>query len=139
MMEYRWSDLSTGLKHRFAANFTLDMVMAFAELSGDSNPLHCDRGYALNAGHPDVVVHGMLTASLYSRLVGVYLPGKFALLQGIHVDFNSPCYIGEQLVVEGEIVYLTDTVRQIEIKATIRRQDRKLVSKATIKVGLHAE
>jgi 3-hydroxybutyryl-CoA dehydratase len=139
MKEYRWSDLSIGMSHAFEATFTDAMAQAFAVLSGDVNPLHVDRAYAASAGYPSPVLFGMLTSSLYSQLVGVYLPGKFALLQGIDLDFNAPCYAGERLTVKGEIVFLSDAFRRMEIKASIRKEDRKLVSKATIRVGMHDE
>jgi len=137
MKEYRWEDLHLGLKHGFSASFTLEMVDHFAALSGDSNPLHVDRDYALAAGFPSPVVFGMMTSTLYSQLVGVYLPGRYALLQGIDIDFNSPSHAGENLNVEGEITFMSEAFHRFEIKATIRRDDRKLVSKAKIRVGFH--
>ena len=137
MMEYSWSDLYIGLRHEFDAAFSAEQATAFAALSGDINPLHVDKAYAIGAGFPGPVLFGMLTSSLYSQLVGVYLPGKFALLQGIQIDFSSPCYVGDHLHVVGEVVFLSEAYRRLEIKATIRNGDGKLVSKALIKVGFH--
>jgi 3-hydroxybutyryl-CoA dehydratase len=139
MNEYRWGDLSIGMKHAFQAAFSDEMAEDFARISGDVNPLHVDPNYAIAAGFPSPVLFGMLTSSLYSQLVGVYLPGKFALLQGIDLDFNNPCHAGERLTVEGEIIFLSDAFRRMEIKASIRKEDRKLVSKAIIRVGMHGE
>ncbi len=138
-MEYRYEDLFVGMKHGFSASFTAEMVSNFAALSGDINPLHVDRNYAVAAGFPGPVVFGMMTSSLYSTLVGAYLPGKYALLQGIDIDFNSPCYVGDQLNVEGEIIFLSDAYQRLEVKASIRRDDRKLVSKAIIRAGFHVK
>jgi 3-hydroxybutyryl-CoA dehydratase len=137
MTEYQWADLFVGLKHGFSAVFTEEMVKNFATLSGDVNPLHTDREHALHAGFIAPVVFGMMSSSLYSRLVGVYLPGKYALLQGIDIDFNSPCYVGEVLNVEGEIIFLSEAFKRLEVKASIRKDNRKLVSKAIIRVGFH--
>ena len=138
MNEYRWSDIHVGLKHEFEAVLTAEDARSFAALSGDLNPLHVDEAYAVDAGFPGPVLFGLLTSSLYSRLVGVYLPGKFALLQGIDIDFSSPCHAGDRLHVAGEVVYLNEAYRRFEIKAAIRKDDRKLVSKAIIRVGFHA-
>jgi hypothetical protein len=80
----------------------------------------------------------MITSSLYSQLVGVYLPGKFALLEGIDLDFNASVFAGDKLICAGEIVFMSESFRRMEIKARIRKEDRKLVSKALIRVGLHA-
>jgi 3-hydroxybutyryl-CoA dehydratase len=137
MNELRWEDVHIGLKHQFDAVFTAESASAFAALSGDVNPLHVDHEYATAAGFPSTVLFGMLTSSLYSRLVGVYLPGRFALLQGIDIDFSSPCHPGDILHVAGEIVHMTEAYHRFEIKASIRKADRKLVSKATIRVGFH--
>jgi 3-hydroxybutyryl-CoA dehydratase len=137
MMEYRWSDLYIGLRQEFDATFSAQQATEFAALSGDINPLHVDEDYAKGAGFPGPVLFGMLTSSLYSRLVGVYLPGKFALLQCIQIDFSSPCYVGDHLHVAGEIAFLSDAYQRLEIKATIRKDDNKLVSKALIKAGFH--
>jgi acyl dehydratase len=137
MNTYRWEDLAVGMKHEFEGVFSEEMATAFAAISGDVNPLHLDREYAISAGFKGPVLFGMLTSSLYSQLVGVYLPGKYALLQGMDIDFHSPCFAGDRLKVEGEIVFLSDAFRRMEIKASIRREDRKLVSKAVIRVGLH--
>ena len=139
MNEYRWDDLTVGLKHSFDATFTSEMVDDFARLSGDVNPLHVDRDYALSAGFPGPVLFGMMTSSLYSRLVGMYLPGKYALLQGIDIDFSNPSHAGDLLTVEGKVSFLVEAYHRFEIKAQIRNADRKLISKATIRVGFHGE
>ena len=113
------------------------MVAQFANISGDMNPLHVDRDYAVAAGFPDAVIFGMMSSALYSKLVGVYLPGKYALLQGIDINFHHPCYIGDLLTVTGKIVFLGGALRQMEIKAAIRSADNKVISKANIRVGMH--
>jgi len=138
MKEYKWDDLYIGLRHEFEASFTIEDASSFAAVSGDMNPLHVDKAYAVAAGFPAPVLFGMLTSSLYSRLVGVYLPGKYSLLHGIDLDFSSPCYAGDQLRVSGEITYMTEAYRRFEIKATIRQVNGKLISKATIRVGFYA-
>jgi 3-hydroxybutyryl-CoA dehydratase len=130
-----WEDIAVGMKHEYEASFTEEIVAAFAGISGDENPLHLDREYAAAAGFRAPMLFGMLTSTLYSQLVGVYLPGKYALLQGIDIDFHNPCFAGEWLRVQGEIAYINDAYKRMEIKASIRNDNRKLVSKATIRVG----
>lgn len=137
MNEYRWDDLAVGLKHSFDAAFTSEMVANFACLSGDINPLHVDPDYAVAAGFPSPVIFGMMSSSLYSRLVGVYIPGRYALLQGMDINFHHPTFAGDTLTCTGEIVFLGGALRQMEIKASIRNQHGKLISKALIRAGMH--
>ena len=136
MNAYRWSELRAGLAYSFEVELTPAMMQQFLELSGDTNPLHLDRSFAKEAGFQDVVAYGMLTSALYSRLVGVYLPGRYALLQGIDVDFSKPAFVGDSLTVKGEITYLNEAYRRVEIKATIEN-GKDVISKARIRVGVH--
>lgn len=136
MNEYRFEDLKVGLEASFSREISLEMLQTFIGISGDNNPLHAQREYALVKGYKDQVVHGMLTASLYSTLVGVYLPGKYCLLQSVDSQFVKPVFPGDKLNVSGKVKQINDTYKQVEIKARVENQDGILVSRAKIKVGV---
>jgi 3-hydroxybutyryl-CoA dehydratase len=108
MNEYRFSDLKVDHKEEFQIQVTEEALQSFAKLSGDDNPLHVDADYAKSCGFADRVVFGLLTASYYSQLVGVHLPGKYALLQGIDVTFHNPVFVGDELLVSGVVSYLNE-------------------------------
>jgi len=137
MKEYCLHEIREGLSHQFQVTVTEDMVERFRESSGDVNPLHTDRDFALSHGYRDRVVYGMLTASFYSTLIGVYLPGKHALLQGVDASFVAPVFPGDVLTVHGEVVAVHAALRQIEIRAHITNQLNKKVSRAKIRTGIH--
>ncbi len=136
MNYYTFEELEVGMKESFTVTVTETMMEAFKNLSGDVNPLHCDESYATRSGFPGRVVYGMLTASFYSTMAGVYLPGEKAILQGVDSKFRSPVYIGDTLTVTGKIAEKNDTFRLITVKAEITNQHGKKVSKATIQVGV---
>ena len=137
MNDFKWDELKIGMQAQFDVVLTADMPKAFALLSGDVNRLHSDADFAQRLGYPDQVVFGMLIAAFYSQLVGVHLPGAMVLLHGIDVDFNAPSFVGDKLTISGEIVFLNEAYRRIELKARVRNQAGKLISKATIRTGLH--
>ncbi|MDB4933809.1 MAG: MaoC domain protein dehydratase [Labilithrix sp.] len=137
MNEYRWADLTLGLRARFEADITDASMAAFAEMSGDVNPLHTDDAFAVARGFPGRVAFGMLASSFYSTLVGIHLPGKYALLHGIDIEMKSPAFVGDRLTVSGEIVHLTDAYQRLEIKASIVNANGKTISKAKIRAGVH--
>ncbi|MBI5637282.1 MAG: dehydratase [Nitrospinae bacterium] len=120
----------------FMVGITHENMAAFRRMSGDENPLHIDPVFAREAGFKDNVVYGMLVAAYYSTLVGMYLPGRFALLHGVDVSFQKPVFLGESLTVRGEITYLNEAFKQMEIKASIINQDNVIISKAKIKTGV---
>jgi 3-hydroxybutyryl-CoA dehydratase len=137
MNEYRWSDLGLGLKAEFDAEISETAMRGFAEISGDSNPLHLDEDFARQSGFRGRVAFGLLASSFYSRLVGVYLPGKYALLHGIDVEMKAPAFVGDRLKVMGEITHLSDPYKRLEIKAAIVNGEGKTISKAKIRAGVH--
>jgi 3-hydroxybutyryl-CoA dehydratase len=137
MQEYTLAQMQPGLSHSFQVSVTEAKLAAFRELSGDDNTLHVDRAFAQGRGFPDRVVYGMLTASFYSTLVGMYLPGKYALLQGVDSAFLAPVFVGDTLTIQGEVVAVHEAVAQIEIKAAITNQHGKKVSRAKIRAGVH--
>jgi 3-hydroxybutyryl-CoA dehydratase len=137
MNSYRWKDLAVGMTAEFRAVVSQHMMDMFRELSGDTNPLHRDAEFARAAGHPQPVVFGMLTASLYSTLIGVHLPGRFGVLHGVDIDFHSPVYVGDELIIRGEVAFLSEAVRRVELKAIVRNGSGRRVSKATVRAGVH--
>jgi 3-hydroxybutyryl-CoA dehydratase len=138
VQEYTLQTLSVGTSHSFEVTITDDMMRSFELMTGDDNPLHVDVSFAAARGHRERVVYGMLVASFYSTLVGVYLPGRDALLQEVEVSFRKPVYPGDRLTVRGEVVGVSEAVRQVEIRAEVINQDGITVSKARVKAGIQS-
>ena len=136
MNNYNINEIYVGLKETFNVIVNQEMVDLFVSLCGDINPLHTDSAYAQSKGFLNKIVHGLLSSTFYSKLVGVYLPGKNALLHGIDVAFRKPVYVGDKLSVTGKVSYINLAYKQIEIDAFIENQNYIKVSKAKIKTGL---
>lgn len=137
MKEYIFDDIAIGTKESFEVTITKEMHDTFTKLSGDINPMHTDAAFAKDAGYKDCLVYGMLTASFYSTLVGVYLPGKYCLFHECDTMFNNPVYVGDILKVEGSVIEKNEVpIKRIIIKAIIRNQDNKIVSRAKLGIGV---
>ena len=139
MNSYKFFDINVGLEESFSVRVNSEKLDQFLKISGDINPLHTDAEYSKSKGFSDRVVYGMLTSSFFSTLVGVYLPGKYCILQGVDIQFSKPVYIDDILTITGKVSYINEAYKQLEIKAVIINQDNKKVSKATIKVGVMDE
>lgn len=76
-----------------------EALHAYAELSGDRNPIHLDRDAARQAGHPDPICHGMLAMTD----IGGWLTSAMAgwRLVDISCRFVSPMPVGTCLRVVG--------------------------------------
>ena len=139
MNKYKFSDIKLGLRESFSVKIKSSMMDKFLAISDDTNLLHMDENYAKERGFLGRVVYGMLTSSFYSTLVGVHLPGKYCILQGIDIQFSKPVFIDDILNITGKVTYINNAYKQIEIKAIIINQDNQKVSKAIIKVGVMHE
>lgn len=136
MNSYKFDDIvENETKSSFQVTVTSEMMDKFLAISGDNNPMHIDADYAKSKGYQDRLVYGMMTASFYSTLVGVYLPGKYCLLQEIETSFYNPVYIGDILTIKGKVTEKNEVLRRFEISAKIVNQAGSRISKAKIKVG----
>ena len=110
------------------------MINNFAEFTGDYNELHTNESYASTTSFGKRVCHGMLLASFFSRLVGMSIPGKNALYFSQSINFQSPCFIGDQILVRGEVIEKSGFEHMITIKTTILNQDSKCLIDGIAKV-----
>ena len=133
---YSWSVLSIGLTESFSVTVNQELQDTFTKLTGDINPMHLDSNYAVRMGYQDKIVYGMLTASFYSTLVGVYLPGQRCLFHECDVQWPKPVYIGDTLTIIGKISEMDERFHRIKIKAHILNQHNEKVSRASLSVGV---
>ena len=138
MNTYAFEDIEIGLTESFNAVVTTEMMEVFRTISGDVNPLHCDEDYAKSYGYPGRVVYGMLTASFYSTLAGVYLPGEHSLLQSVESKFRTPVFIGDVLRIKGTVTEKHEVFKRITVKAEITNKEGKRVSSAIMQIGFSA-
>ncbi|NDJ85225.1 MAG: MaoC family dehydratase [Chloroflexi bacterium] len=114
-------DYQIGTTASRTKTFTDETVRAFAEISGDANPLHLDDTYAASTRFGKRIVHGMLAASLTSALIANDFPGPGSIYLSQSLKFTKPVFIGDTI---------TSTVT-----VTGYRQDRNIVTLSTITVN----
>ena len=137
MNEYKLEDIQLGMKEEFKVLITEKMQNDFREISGDINPMHSSKEFAEKKGFKDKLVFGMLTASFFSKLLGVYLPGENCLFQECkNIRFHKPVFVVDELNVIGEVTEIDDRFERITIKGTIRNQNGDRVCSATLIAGI---
>ena len=126
-LEYSFNEIKIGLEHHFEITINEKLEGDFAKISGDFNPLHMDEQYAKKTKFGKRVWHGMLLGSFFSRLVGMYLPGKNALYFSQNLNFVEPCFIGDIVIVKGKIINKSESTKMIKIETTIKNNTGKLL------------
>jgi 3-oxoacyl-[acyl-carrier protein] reductase len=124
-------DIAVGDVESIRRTVTEADVKRFVEMTGDDNPLHVDRAYAERTPFKDVVVHGMLGASLVSAVIGTKLPGEGALWLKQNFDFALPVRLGDELDVSCTVTRKSDRDRLLELEARIVNQNSETVLSGT--------
>lgn len=132
--QYTLSDIEEGLKESFRVTVTESTVNEFAKITGDYAPIHMDEEHARKTVFKHRICHGMLIGSFFSRLVGMHLPGKNGVLLSYSSKHLSPCYLNQDIIVEGIIIGKSESTRIITIKATIKNGSGKLLVDGLVKV-----
>ncbi|MCC6802753.1 MAG: MaoC family dehydratase [Anaerolineae bacterium] len=104
-----------------------DDVRAFAQISGDTNSIHLDDTYAASTPFGRRIVHGMLTASLISAVIGNDLPGIGTIYLGQDLKFKAPVFIGDTVTATVEIVKYREDKRITTLRTTCTKADGTLV------------
>ncbi len=94
---YFIEDLSVGMSSTFAKAVTDGDIVAFAEVSGDNNPLHLDDAYAKETMFGGRIAQGMLSASLLSAVLGTQLPGPGSIYLSQTLKFRAPVKVGDHV------------------------------------------
>ena len=133
-----FASLQVGDTATFEYRISEDNVRAFADLSGDQNPLHMDDVYARTSAYSGRVVHGMFLGALVSRLIGMHLPGKRALLMKESLTFKKPVYSGDTVRLEGVVVQTSEATQSITVDIRVHVGD-VLVATGEVHVHVRAE
>ena len=84
------NNIGDNYEHKFS--YTQKDVNAFAEISGDKNPIHLDKEYASNSFFKKRIIHGFLGGSVFSKVFGTIFPGEGTLYLSQSMSFYKPMY-----------------------------------------------
>lgn len=79
--------------HRHAFRFSQADVIDFARVTGDNNPLHFDADYAATTPFKKPIIHGMLGASVFTKVLGTEFPGYGSVYLGQTLEFLRPMFV----------------------------------------------
>lgn len=119
--------LYVGQTAEFSKTFSAEDLAAFAEASGDHNPVHLDETFAAATPFGKRIAHGMLVAGLISAVLGTKMPGPGTIYMGQNLKFKTPVYIGDTITVRAEVLTIRSGRPIATISTNCYNQDNKLV------------
>lgn len=98
LKSYCIEDLAVGMESSLSKTVGEADINAFAEVSGDMNPVHLDAEYAASTMFGERIAHGMLSAAYISAVFGMQMPGPGAIYMSQTLQFKAPVKIGDTVV-----------------------------------------
>ncbi len=93
-----------GLSHTYTQLIDDKLVRAFAEVSGDRNPIHLDDETAGKSRFGRRVAHGGILFSMISKVFGTDMPGAGTVYLSQVCNFKLPVFLGDTVTLEAKIV-----------------------------------
>lgn len=103
---YCFEELTLGMQATISRTMTDTDLRNFSGVSGDTNPMHLNEEFAKQTPFGGCIVHGMLTASLISAVIGTQLPGPGCIYMSQSLRFTAPVRVGDT-------VYAVVTVKEL--------------------------
>lgn len=131
MIELAYEDIKVGAEASLTKTITDAMIVEFANLTGDVNPVHLDADYAAKSMFGERIAHGMLMAGLISAVLGTQLPGPNSIYLGQDLKFRAPVKIGDTVEVVVVVTEKRDDKRIIKLSTTVSNQRGEVVVDGT--------
>jgi 3-hydroxybutyryl-CoA dehydratase len=132
----RIEDFVPGQHVTFTKTFTEEDVQRFIAITGDVNPLHVDDAFAADTRFGRRVLHGMLTASLFSTMVGMLLPGTGAIYRSQSLTFLRPVYAGDTVTAHFTVRSVDRARHRLVIDSWIENSAGEWVIEGVCEAGL---
>ncbi|MBM5570218.1 MULTISPECIES: MaoC family dehydratase [Deefgea] len=110
-----FNELSVGDFEEYRKTVTETDVVLFAGLTGDNNPMHIDEEFASQTRFGSRIIHGMLTASFLSSVIGMKMPGPGCIYMGQNIKFLKPVHIGETVTARATIIEIYPEKQRVKL------------------------
>jgi 3-hydroxybutyryl-CoA dehydratase len=114
-----------------------EMIRAFADLTGDTNPVHLDDAYASTTRFGRRIAHGMIAAGLISATLANDLPGPGTVYLSQMLQFKAPVYPGDTITATVEVKSTRPDKPIVTLNTICTNQENKVVleGEAVVLVG----
>ena len=119
-------DLSVGQSAELVRAVTEADIVAFAAVTGDTNPVHLDADYAATTSFGERIAHGMLSAGHISAVLGTVLPGPGAVYLSQTLAFRRPVKIGAEVTAKVTVTAIDEAKGRVTL-ATVCQVNGKTV------------
>ena len=106
---------------------TDELIRAFAELSGDHNPIHLDEEYAAGTRFGKRIAHGMLSGAFISAVLGYEFQERRIVYLSQTMRFVFPVFIGDEITTTATVNQIREEKGIVRLDTVCSNQDGKTV------------
>lgn len=132
---YYFEDLQVGMRGTVSRTITETDLRNFSGVSGDTNPMHLNEEFASKTPFGGCIVHGMLTASLISAVIGTKIPGPGCIYMSQSLKFLAPVRVGDTVYAVATVTGLIAEKHRVVLETKCYVKDTVVIDgEALIKV-----
>jgi 3-hydroxybutyryl-CoA dehydratase len=122
-------ELKIGDKFSTSKQITDAVVRAFAELSGDYNPIHLDEEFAKNTRFGKRIAHGMISGALISAVLGYELKDRKIVYLSQTLKFTAPVFIDDTVTATATVTNIREDKNIVTVETICTNQNGETVVK----------
>jgi len=119
--------LEVGQQATFTKRVTQAEIDAFAQVTGDDNPVHIDEEWAAASVFKGRISHGLLTAGLISATIGTHLPGPGTIYMSQTLRWTAPVRSGDMLTCTVTVKELIPEKNRAILTTIVTCDDREVL------------
>jgi acyl dehydratase len=132
-------DLKIGDKFSTTKQITDAVVRAFADLSGDYNPIHLDEEFAKTTRFGKRIAHGMISGALFSAVLGYKFKERRVVYLSQTMRFIAPVFIDDTITATATVTHIREDKPIVTIETVCTNQNGETVVKGEAKIMILAE
>jgi acyl dehydratase len=122
-------EMKVGDKFSASKQITDAVVRAFAELSGDYNPIHLDDEFAAKTRFGKRIAHGMISGALISAVLGYELKDRKVVYLSQTMKFTAPVFIDDTVTATATVTNVREDKNIVTVETICANQNGETVVK----------
>jgi acyl dehydratase len=119
--------INIGDKFEHNFSYSQEDVVLFSKVTGDNNPVHLDDEYASKTIFKRPIIHGMLGASVFSKVFGTMFPGEGTIYLTQNIQFLKPMLVDTNYIAFFEVIEIDREKHRATVSTYVLNEDGKKV------------
>lgn len=129
-------DIKIGDKFSKTRVVTDELIRAFAEVSGDYNPIHLSEEFAKTTRFGRRIAHGMLSGAFISAVLGYEFEARKIVYLSQTMRFVAPVFIDDTITTTGTVTHIREEKGIITLETVCTNQNGEMTVKGEAMVML---